>query len=713
MRRIQKYSGFVILVLLCGSHSLTSAGIRPSFGLEGNTWNATHIVVVTEGKTIDGIFRVLESWKGDLNPGDTIKVPELASFKAESSRTVSDPWYQKPGTNPGLVVTGDRMVLFLKNDSSNSVSEGGHNGLRSTAKMQWKSPNFYKDMTVSVVWIEQGKTYAFVQVMNPGPSLLISLGQSEEDLQDSEQKIKYVQDSFLQAAAITDPDRRAEALAPYLHHSLHEARDAAFEALGRTGKPALPVLQRMLADDSLLDIHGKLIEVLAEVGKGDVGPHLTAVVEKGLEFWRLTGPGLRRGWWNGTGFNSWEDSVPLRDRYMEVYGALLALRKRPYRESEKVVIQFRDFWHSLPQLQEIGSDQMTQACDDLLRELERLKAEVSAVSFEGLHAFDQTDLLKLLREQRVLTPGSPLTPEQVEQAQTAIKKMLASQGYTHATVAVRDDQTDPNLKALTFVVSEGEPIGIADIRFAGNKIFSTAELIATMRKCLAGDEADQVNIYNAEEFDYCLRSLDNFARSKGYLRARFHDPESEETKSGLVITVHADESRLYRLGEIVIDGAAAIPKDRLRAMLSLRPGDAADGEIIGKWLFEDIKQKYGEMGYIEYTAEAEPEFKTANGINDGTVDFKVTIEEGRQFRVHAIEFEGSSLPEKDLAGLLRIHAGDVFDSRLWQESIDELNKSGRFASIDKDRDADFKTDQQLGLIDIVIKLRPAERSVNE
>src|SRR6185369_10112108 len=116
MRRIQKYSVFVILVLLCGSHSLTSAGIRPSFGLEGNTWNATHIVVVTEGKTIDGIFRVLESWKGDLNPGDTIKVPELASFKAESSRTVSDPWYQKPGTNPGLVVTGDRMVLFLKND---------------------------------------------------------------------------------------------------------------------------------------------------------------------------------------------------------------------------------------------------------------------------------------------------------------------------------------------------------------------------------------------------------------------------------------------------------------------------------------------------------------------------------------------------------------------------------------------------------------------
>jgi outer membrane translocation and assembly module TamA len=713
MRLIQKYSVLVILFLLCGSHSLTSAGIRPSFELEGNAWNATHIVIATEGKTIDGIFRVLESWKGDLNPGDTIKIPELASFKPASSRTVSDPWYQKPGSSQGLIVTGDRMVLFLKKDFNESVSEGGHNGFPSPAKIQWKSPSSYKEMSVSVVWIEQGKAYGFVQVMNPGPSLLISLGQSEDELKNRQVEIKDVQDSLLQTAAITDPARRAEALASYVHHSLYDARGAAFEALGRTGTPALPVLRRMLADDSLLNIHDQVIDVLSEVGKGDVGPDLTSVVERGLEFWRLTGPGLKKGWWNGQGFDSWEDAVPLRDRYSEVYRALLALRERPYRESEKVVTQFRDFWRSLPQLEEIGSDQMTQACDDLLRELDRLKADVSAIRFEGLHALNESDLLRELREQRVLTLGSPLPPEKVEQAQTTIKELMASQGYTHATVAVRNDQSDPTLKTLTFVISEGEPIGIAKIRFAGNKVFSSAELIARMWKCLAGDEADPVNIYNAEEIDYCLRGLDNFARSKGYLRARFHDPEIEESKNGLVITVHADEDTLYRLGEIAIEGAGAIPTDRMRAMLSLRSGDAANGEMIGKWLYEDLKKQYGEMGYVEYTAEADPEFRSANGIDDGTVNFKVTIEEGRQFRVHAIKFQGSSLSEKDLLGLLRIHPGDVFNSRLWEESIDELNTLGRFASIDKDRDADFTTDQKLGLIDIVIKLRPAERSVNE
>ena len=67
----------------------------------------------------------------------------------------------------------------------------------------------------------------------------------------------------------------------------------------------------------------------------------------------------------------------------------------------------------------------------------------------------------------------------------------------------------------------------------------------------------------------------------------------------------------------------------------------------GKWLFEDLKRVYGELGYFEYMAEPDPEFKaTTNGTNEGVVDFKVTIEEGHQFRVHSIKFQGSSLPER-------------------------------------------------------------------
>ena len=70
--------GFVILSAI-GAIPV-DAGIRPSFSLDGCSWNATHIVLV---QTIpkDGAFSVVESWKGDLKPGDSLEVPELKPNK--------------------------------------------------------------------------------------------------------------------------------------------------------------------------------------------------------------------------------------------------------------------------------------------------------------------------------------------------------------------------------------------------------------------------------------------------------------------------------------------------------------------------------------------------------------------------------------------------------------------------------------------------------
>jgi outer membrane protein assembly factor BamA len=111
------------------------------------------------------------------------------------------------------------------------------------------------------------------------------------------------------------------------------------------------------------------------------------------------------------------------------------------------------------------------------------------------------------------------------------------------------------------------------------------------------------------------------------------------------------------------------------------------------------------MGYVEYTADADPEFKTpTNGVNEGLVDLTVTVEEGRQFRVHSIQFQGSSLADREMRGFLRIRPGDIFNQRLFEESIDELNNSGHFELIDKDKDTDFKTDEEMALLDIVIKV---------
>ena len=140
---------------------------QPSFNLDECAWDATHIVVVTEGEQIDGEVTVLQSWAGDLNPGDHIYVPELTSFKPPSSRiirTQSDP----DGENPIEYVTGSRMILFLEKVPG-PIQEGYDAPDQGDASWVW-GPAASEGIKASVVWVEEDETFAIKHLNYPGPT---------------------------------------------------------------------------------------------------------------------------------------------------------------------------------------------------------------------------------------------------------------------------------------------------------------------------------------------------------------------------------------------------------------------------------------------------------------------------------------------------------------------------------------------------------------
>jgi hypothetical protein len=62
----------------------------------------------------------------------------------------------------------------------------------------------------------------------------------------------------------------------------------------------------------------------------------------------------------------------LRDRYGLVLWALRGLAEVRCAESKKVVTEFRDFWRSLPQLEDkSGLNEMSQECDRVLAGLKK------------------------------------------------------------------------------------------------------------------------------------------------------------------------------------------------------------------------------------------------------------------------------------------------------------------------------------------------------
>jgi hypothetical protein len=351
------------LLALIGHTPAAFGFISASFIQDHCIWNATHIVVVTEGDKIDGIVEVKESWRGDLKEGASITIPELAEFAPEEKRAVRKGLSaileeeQEPAMKV-THVTGKRMVLFLRKKEEKA-------GLGKQDKVTWELANrIWKRMDVSVAWVEAERMYAIVQESNPGPSAIYYRGTTETKMKDRVLQIVKMQEALTKAIGRSDPDKVVDAVMPLLKFDSYYVGDEAVETLGQSGKDGLAILRKLLQDESCTGYHPGICRALAQAGGAKAGPDLTAVVKQELRFWKEIGPGLKPGWWNGEGLE-WKEVEHLRLHYSKVHAALQALREIRFPGCRETVKDFRDCWLSLGKA---SITQLSEACDDVLKQ---------------------------------------------------------------------------------------------------------------------------------------------------------------------------------------------------------------------------------------------------------------------------------------------------------------------------------------------------------
>ncbi len=352
------------------------AGIRPSFDVGHCSWNASNIILATETDASSGVFRVIESWKGHLQTGEVVTIPELVSFASESSRIIdySLGFYKQQTTEHfQKFVTGQKMVLFLKKSSTfTPIKNGNQNNITYQENVTWLPASWYKnDMWVSVVWFEQDSVYAFEQVMNPGPSLLIPLRQNENKFKEN--VLHYVKVKYDLEEILKEPDlnKRVVELRKFIPSDIGYATGDAFDALGKCGTYAIPILLNILQDTTMLSYHSNAIGSLNAAGDSNLGLEMTNLVIEETKFWEKQAPSLEVGWWSGSGKPiHWEIVNPLRDRYGKLLNALYILQRIHYPECKIAVQNLRDLWNSYPQLDDpSGLNQMSQTCDNILKSL--------------------------------------------------------------------------------------------------------------------------------------------------------------------------------------------------------------------------------------------------------------------------------------------------------------------------------------------------------
>jgi hypothetical protein len=347
-------AGFVVFLTL-GAIPV-DAGIRPSFSLDRCTWSATHIVLVQTTPT-DGIFSVVESWKGDLKPGDPLEIPELKPNKD----AVSISSYPKPQgfvsqDSQGLSEQiprqplGSRMILFLKKKKEGGA---GSPSAANTKRMHWEPASRWGGMKVSALWIDGGKGFCFSQWMNPGPSALSECWQfpvmsSEVDIFTARiQRVLQVEKHLAETTAMKDnPEVRADRLGRIALGDVWEAEREALDALGKSGTVALPEILQVM-DEPPVPYDGEVtIRVFVEAAGKESGKLLRARLQQDLIYWKAVGPTLTPHWLDQLD----EPGASLFVKFDETRLLIRELDQEHYAPAARTAAELRDFWVSQPLL---------------------------------------------------------------------------------------------------------------------------------------------------------------------------------------------------------------------------------------------------------------------------------------------------------------------------------------------------------------------------
>jgi hypothetical protein len=347
-------AGFGILLAIDAIPA--DGGIRPSFSLDRCSWYATHVVLV-QTTPKDGVFSVVESWKGDLRTGDSLEVPELKPIKnAVPISSDRKPQGFGPQDTQGIneeiprQSVGSRMILFLKKREEGDVaspSAGNNTGTR------WEPASRWGGMKVSALWIEGGKSFCFLQWMNPGPSALSECVQFPLVSSDVAvftariQRVLQVQKYLGETMAMkNNPEVRADRLGRIALSDVWEAQREALDALGKSGTVALPEILQVM-DEPPVPYDGKVtIRALVEAAGKDSGKQLHARLQQDLIYWKAVGPTLTPSWLDQLA----EPGASLFVKFDETELLIRELDQEHYTPAAHTAAELRDFWVSQPLL---------------------------------------------------------------------------------------------------------------------------------------------------------------------------------------------------------------------------------------------------------------------------------------------------------------------------------------------------------------------------
>lgn len=217
------------------------------------------------------------------------------------------------------------------------------------------------------------------------------------------------------------------------------------------------------------------------------------------------------------------------------------------------------------------------------------KQRIVRVDFPGHQAFKERKLRKVVKTRRRwmfswLTGSGRLKEDVIQEDRDRLPDFYRNEGYIDFELQdVKVDELDPKRLKVNFVISEGQPYQVGAVTFEGNKLFTTNEIIGSMRRREGTKTHNGLNLSPGDTFKPKLHAKDvelieDFYGSRGYIDVQF--PQTlravriPNTSSNTIdLAYKVEEGDKSFIEKIEIKGNTKTKDRVIRRELAVAPGE--------------------------------------------------------------------------------------------------------------------------------------------
>src|SRR3954469_12958753 len=343
-----------------------------------------------------------------------------------------------------------------------------------------------------------------------------------------------------------------------------------------------------------------------------------------------------------------------------------------------------------------------------------------SIDYEGLKRISKTDLQDKLTTQRIrVHEGEPLSLGELQRVKALIEEMYGEKGHRFAVATYKVEDPGPNEKKVVFAVDEGARVRISDIEFEGNTVFGDARLRLAMKNTKESafiSRLSKKDLYDPAKLQEDLDKVRELYRSIGYKNVVIGDPKVEvkavntkpnapaDQKRRMFITIPLEEGERWKFGSVTIEGNQIYKENFLVRAFENKAHGWLRSKVIDDAV-KNISDAYHNTGYIFANGQSELVERP-----DRVADVVIHINEGEQFKVGRIEFQGNDrTKDKVLRRELRVYEGGLVNVTAIRNSVTKVNQLGYF-KLNDENPVDIDTDTEKKKVNLLFKGAESDRT---